>query len=103
MKPKYHSYFRVDVLVLDLDYIILILLKRDWVDPLEDTSWLNLDLANHVYWDMLLLCKRLRKIDFSPLCLPKLSYAAQHHILTAMVDLASFCLLHYGGKISMLI
>ena len=31
-----------------------------------------------------------------------LNYAAQYHILTARVDFTSACLLHYGGKISML-
>ena len=31
-----------------------------------------------------------------------LNYAVQHHILTARVDFTSACLLHYGGKISML-
>jgi hypothetical protein len=94
MKPKHHSYFCVDV--PDLNDIILFLLNQNRVDLLEDTTWLNLALANHAYWDMLLLCKQLRKIDFSPLHLPRLDYIVQGHISTERVDLASACLLHYS-------
>jgi hypothetical protein len=50
MKPKHHSYFHLDV--PDLDDIILFLLNHDGADLLDDTSWLNLALVNHVYLEI---------------------------------------------------
>ena len=47
--------------------------------------------------------KGLTNMDFSPLRLPRPNYATQVELDPNRLDMASFCLMHYGGDTSSLI
>ena len=93
MKPSLDHQYQVHD--LSLQNIIIILIK-DVNSYLPMNEIMCLRILNKLYNEVILDVFKLRTLDFSILCKPRLDYASQESILKARVDMATAGMIHYG-------
>jgi hypothetical protein len=93
MKPSKKHHYRVKDLVFE--NVIVVVLK--FVNSfLSDVCIKKLKCLNHSFYEMVTDVCRLRTIDFSKLCNPRIGYSDQQEIQSSRVDLATAGIIYYS-------